>query len=95
MIRAYGTEAWALLGGARRAEDLGRAFGAGLTEAELDWMARREWARTAEDALWRRSKLGLRLSPDQVEAVAAWFAAAGGTGEAGRLPGAVSPPPGS
>lgn len=95
LIRAYGTEAWALLGGARRAEDLGRAFGAGLTEAELDWMARREWARTAEDALWRRSKLGLRLSPDQVEAVAAWFAAAGGTGEAGRLPGAVSPPPGS
>jgi glycerol-3-phosphate dehydrogenase len=69
LIRAYGTEAWAVLGGARRPEDLGRAFGATLTEAELRWLRTREYARTAEDILWRRSKLGLRLTPDQTAAV--------------------------
>jgi glycerol-3-phosphate dehydrogenase len=75
LVRAYGTEAEALLGGARRAADLGRDFGATLTEAELDWMATHEWARTAEDALWRRSKLGLRLDADQMRAVDDWLAA--------------------
>jgi glycerol-3-phosphate dehydrogenase len=89
LVRAYGTEAEALLGGARRVEDLGRGFGATLTEAELDWMARREWARTAEDALWRRSKLGLRLDAEQTGRVAAWFdrdgAAETGAGVKGTL----------
>jgi len=75
LVRAYGTEARAILGQARRAEDLGRDFGAGLSEAELDWMASREWARTAEDALWRRSKLALRLSAEQTAAVDRWLAA--------------------
>ncbi|MCC6007862.1 MAG: glycerol-3-phosphate dehydrogenase [Rhodobacteraceae bacterium] len=75
LVRAYGTEAAALLGGARTRAALGRDFGATLTEAELDWMHSREWARSAEDALWRRSKLGLRLSTGQVAQVAQWFAA--------------------
>jgi glycerol-3-phosphate dehydrogenase len=44
---------------------------AGLTEAELDWMKREEWARTAEDVLWRRSKLGLHMTPDEREMVGA------------------------
>jgi glycerol-3-phosphate dehydrogenase len=83
LVRAYGTEAEALLGGARQAGDLGRGFGATLTEAELDWMAGREWAQTAEDALWRRSKLALRLDAAQVQAVEDWFAA--------RHPGATRP----
>jgi glycerol-3-phosphate dehydrogenase len=52
---------------------LGRAFGAGPTEAELDGMRAREGARGAEDAPWRRSKLGLRLSPPEAQAVADWF----------------------
>ncbi len=82
LVRAYGTEAATLLGGARRAEDLGRDFGATLTEAELDWMASREWAMSAEDALWRRSKLGLRLDAAQAAAVEDWFAAR--TATAGR-----------
>ena len=73
LVRAYGTEAALLLGRARQAEDLGRDFGATLTEAELDWMVTREWVRTAEDALWRRSKLGLRLDADQVAAVQGWL----------------------
>jgi glycerol-3-phosphate dehydrogenase len=75
LIRAYGTEARAVLGDARMAEDLGRAFGATLTEAELRWLRSREYARTAEDVVWRRSKLGLRLSPEETAAVAAFMAA--------------------
>lgn len=69
LVRAYGTEAVQVLGGAKTAADLGRDFGATLTESELRWMINREWARDAEGVLWRRSKLGLRLSPEQVAAV--------------------------
>jgi glycerol-3-phosphate dehydrogenase len=69
LVRAYGTEAAKVLDGARTAADLGRDFGATLTESELRWMIAREWARDAEGVLWRRSKLGLRLTPEQVAAV--------------------------
>jgi len=75
LVRAYGTDTREILGTARRAEDLGRDFGAGLSEAELAWMMRREWAETAEDALWRRSKLGLHLDAAAQAEVAAWMAA--------------------
>jgi glycerol-3-phosphate dehydrogenase len=69
LARAYGTEAEALLGGAAALADLGREFGAGLTEAELRFLSHNEWARTGEDVLWRRTKLGLRLDAAQREAV--------------------------
>ncbi|MFC0812072.1 glycerol-3-phosphate dehydrogenase [Paracoccus panacisoli] len=69
LVRAYGTEARVMLDGAQTAADLGRDFGATLTERELDWMMTREWAREAEDALWRRSKLGLRMTADEVAEV--------------------------
>jgi glycerol-3-phosphate dehydrogenase len=59
--RAYGTDARHWLGSARTWEDLGRSYGAGLTEAEVRWMREQEWAESAEDVLWRRSKLGLRV----------------------------------
>ena len=72
MVRAYGTQLWAMLDGVG---DPGQDFGAGLREVELDWMAREEWARTAEDALFRRSKLGLYLDGAQRAAVADWFGA--------------------
>ncbi|MBR3370652.1 MAG: glycerol-3-phosphate dehydrogenase [Rhodobacteraceae bacterium] len=74
LVRAYGTEAREILGTAASAQDLGRDFGATLTEAEVKWMMAREHARTPEDVLWRRSKLGLRLEPRQVEALADWMA---------------------
>jgi glycerol-3-phosphate dehydrogenase len=64
LVRAYGTEAATILGEARSAADLGRDFGATLTEAELRWLITREFARTAEDVLWRRTKLGLRMAPE-------------------------------
>jgi glycerol-3-phosphate dehydrogenase len=75
LIRAYGTDAWAVLGKARAAEDLGRDFGATLTEAELRWLRAHEYARTADDVVWRRSKLGLRLSKDEIAAIAAFMEA--------------------
>ena len=70
MTRAYGTEAHDVLGDARSEADLGACFGADLTAREVDWMAGAEWARTADDVLWRRSKLGLRLTAAGAEALA-------------------------
>jgi glycerol-3-phosphate dehydrogenase len=71
LLRAYGGDARDILGDARRAEDLGRDFGYGLTEREVDWLVREEWARSAADILWRRSKLGLHLDAGAVGALAA------------------------
>ena len=70
LVRMYGTRAKDVLGAARSAADLGRDFGATLTEAEIDYLMREEWAERAEDVLWRRSKLGLRLSIEQAADVA-------------------------
>ena len=75
LVRAYGTEARALLGRAGSAADLGPDFGATLTGAEVRWLVDREYARTAEDILWRRSKLGLRLDAAQVAALSDWMRA--------------------
>lgn len=66
LVRAYGTRASALLGTATCAADLGPSYGADLTEAELRYLVDFEWARTAEDVVWRRSKLGLRLTAAQI-----------------------------
>lgn len=73
LARAYGTRVAAVIGGARSPAEMGRDYGAGLHERELAHMRDNEWARTAADALWRRSKLGLRLGPDRAEAVEEWF----------------------
>ncbi|MEM9796137.1 MAG: glycerol-3-phosphate dehydrogenase [Pseudomonadota bacterium] len=75
LIRAYGTEAATMLDGATSAEALGEDFGATLTAREVDWLMDREWARKAEDVLWRRTKLGLRVTPDQVARLDAYMAA--------------------
>jgi glycerol-3-phosphate dehydrogenase len=68
IFRAYGTEAESILSGARFAQDMGKSFGV-LTEREIAYLVDKEWARTAEDILWRRSKLGLHLSKDEQEAL--------------------------
>ncbi len=75
LAAAYGTHARRILDGATTMGDLGRDFGGGLTEAELAWLRREEWAETAEDVLWRRSKLGLHLSEPERAAVAAHLGA--------------------
>ena len=69
LARAYGTRARDLLGNARSMSDLGQNFGAGLTEREVLYLINQEWALNAADVLWRRSKLGLRLSPAEAEAL--------------------------
>ncbi|HMN71577.1 MAG TPA: glycerol-3-phosphate dehydrogenase [Rhodoblastus sp.] len=74
LARSYGTRALDLLGEARALDDLGRDFGAGLTAAEIDYLAAREWAETAEDILWRRTKLGLHGAADQTPQIEAYLA---------------------
>ncbi|WP_459047374.1 glycerol-3-phosphate dehydrogenase [Stenotrophomonas sp. PSU_St99] len=70
---AYGSRSAALLQGAHGLEDLGEDLGAGLHAREVDFLRDHEWARSAEDVLWRRSKLGLRLDADQVARLQAWM----------------------
>lgn len=74
--RAYGTRTHVLLGDARSPDDMGADFGHGLYEREVRYMIRHEWARSAEDILWRRSKLGLRLSANEKDRLARWIKAA-------------------
>ncbi|MGV6805566.1 MAG: glycerol-3-phosphate dehydrogenase [Ruegeria sp.] len=73
LVRAYGTEAREVLGDAEQISDLGVEFGATLTERELKWLIDKEFARCAQDVVWRRNKLGLRLSDEQVAKVEAWM----------------------
>ena len=75
LVRAYGTEAFDMLEGAQDAADLGADFGATLTEREVAWLMRHEYARSAADVVWRRSKLGLRMSTDQIAALDTWMRA--------------------
>jgi glycerol-3-phosphate dehydrogenase len=77
LARAYGTTARAILGRATGLEDLGEDFGGWLTRAELDYLIAQEWARTSEDVLWRRSKLGLHAPAGTADKIAAYLAAAG------------------
>jgi len=73
LIRAYGTDAAILLGTAKTTADLGRDFGATLTEAEVRWLIDHEFATRAEDIVWRRTKLGLRLTADQIATLDAFM----------------------
>lgn len=73
LIRTYGTDAFDLLGDATTGEELGQGFGASLTEAEVVWLMQKEWARSASDILWRRTKLGLLLSEEQAGALDLWM----------------------
>jgi len=75
LVRAYGTEAKAVLGAAKSIEDLGQHFGWNLTEAEVRWLMAKEYALSAEDILWRRSKMGLRLSDAEAKALDDWMQA--------------------
>ncbi len=75
IARAYGTRAYEWLGRAKVWDDLGQGFGSGLSQAEVDYLCRNEWARTAEDILWRRTKLGLRVSAAEEGKIAAYLSA--------------------
>jgi glycerol-3-phosphate dehydrogenase len=74
LVRAYGTRASGILEGAGSIDDLGLHFGADLYEREVRYLMRAEWARQAADVLWRRSKLGLRLTADDQAALERFMA---------------------
>ncbi len=73
--RAYGAHATEILGDARSEADLGRNFGSGLFEAEVRHLVAKEWAISADDIVWRRSRLGLRMAPAEIEALAVFLGA--------------------
>jgi len=73
LARSYGTMAQSMLAGACRPEQLGLAFGAGLYEREVRHLVDNEWAITADDVLWRRTKLGLRLNETERRRLADWL----------------------
>jgi glycerol-3-phosphate dehydrogenase len=73
LVRAYGTRIDRVFGEAGSAADAGPAFGP-LRAAEVRHLMRHEWARTADDVLWRRSKLGLTLTADEREALSRFMA---------------------
>ena len=73
LTRLYGTLARTILGDATSPADLGRHFGADLYEREVCYLMEQEWARTAEDVVWRRTKRGLKLSADEIEALDAFM----------------------
>ncbi len=65
----YGTLAFDILGDAKSMEDLGVNFGHGLYKLEVDYLRRHEWAHTAEDVLWRRTKLGYRFNKKETHSL--------------------------
>jgi glycerol-3-phosphate dehydrogenase len=73
LARSYGTRISEIVGGAKALEDLGTGFGAGLTRAEVDYLRTHEWARSSDDVLWRRTKIGLHMQPDQRQSLAQYL----------------------
>ena len=73
IVKAYGTDARRWLGDAGDWDALGGEIAHGLSAAEAAWLVDHEWARTTDDILWRRSKLGLHFSADEVAKLAAWL----------------------
>lgn len=73
LVRAYGTDAARMLEGAGTLADLGTDFGATLTAREVTWLMDKEYARTADDVVWRRSKLGLRMDTTQIDSLQTWM----------------------
>ncbi|MFT4716423.1 MAG: glycerol-3-phosphate dehydrogenase [Paracoccaceae bacterium] len=73
MIAAYGALASKVMAGTKSQADLGQDFGAGLYEIEIRWLIEQEWAKCADDVVWRRTKCGLRMSLAQIAALETWM----------------------
>jgi glycerol-3-phosphate dehydrogenase len=78
LARSYGTRSYAMLGAAKALADLGAHFGHGLYQTEVDYLIASEWAKSADDILWRRSKLGLRFSKTAHDVLDSYVTAAVG-----------------
>jgi glycerol-3-phosphate dehydrogenase len=77
LVGAYGSRLGVVLGNATSRAELGPTFGPELTGAEVRYLMAHEWARFPDDVLWRRSKLGLTMPPQDRDALAAFMADAG------------------
>jgi glycerol-3-phosphate dehydrogenase len=75
MFRCYGTRTMRIINGASKMTDLGEEFGGGLTRREVDYLISEEWARSAEDILWRRTKLGLYFDSQQTSTLQSYVQA--------------------
>ncbi|MGI9350228.1 MAG: glycerol-3-phosphate dehydrogenase [Rhizobiaceae bacterium] len=73
MVRTYGTEVRTILNKCETIDDLGQYFGSGLYQREVEFLKNHEWARTAEDILYRRTKLGLHMKEDEIVALEDWI----------------------
>lgn len=73
LVATYGNDSFALLGDCVMQSQLGEDFGATLTAREVAWLMQHEFAQTVEDIIWRRTKLGLKLSKEQQQAIHAWI----------------------
>lgn len=73
LIHSYGTRSWDILAGASTIEELGVHFGADLTEREVNYLREFEWAESADDILWRRTKLGLKLTASETTVLTDWL----------------------
>ena len=74
LVRAYGRRTERFLRDTQSMQDLGPRFAGDLTGAELRYMVETEWAQTAEDVLWRRSKLGLKATAEERAAISQFIA---------------------
>jgi glycerol-3-phosphate dehydrogenase len=73
LVKAYGKDAYQVLGDAKSDNDLGHLFGWDLYQREVQWLMDHEYACTADDIIWRRSKLGLRLTQEEVASLEHWM----------------------
>jgi len=73
MARAYGTRIDMIMGKAKSKRGLGKSFGGGLSAAEVKYLIAHEWAKSADDILWRRTKCGLHMSEAEQKAFTKWF----------------------
>ena len=73
LARLYGTQLWLMLAQCEHADDLGQHFGASLYQMEVDFLVREEWAQRADDIVFRRTKLGLRMQPEEINALQAYL----------------------
>jgi len=73
LCHAYGTRITLILGDGTSPPELGKHFGAGLYEIEARYLINHEWASSADDIMWRRSKLGVHMSEEEKDAFTEWF----------------------
>jgi glycerol-3-phosphate dehydrogenase len=73
LVHSYGTLCSKVLDDVETEDDLGRHFGAGLYQREVEYLIENEWALSAQDILWRRSKLGLRMNDQEIADLASWL----------------------